>query len=261
MSRLRHLTEKRMSKHMWIQLKWCDQCQLRRWTSSSLLLLLILSFTSLATGVTLNILPLALIVHKQMEKQKVELASLRRYWSSVILFCTSSSWSYTPHIHRCKPLPVDDGKRNPHPPTYTGILLSPEAVTRKDEQSKTAYHQYFDKRHGLRPLPDLQPDDSFRVKLEQQKGGKTSGKGIARSPTARSLCHPDTLISEWCVKTYSDQSWWSWDDWWTRFGPRASIEDKSSKLRVLAYRMRTTIADYGALQSDVSCILFCKHKA
>ena len=39
-------------------------------------------------------------------------------------FCTSSSWSYTPHIHRCKPLPVDDGKRNPHPPTYTGILVA-----------------------------------------------------------------------------------------------------------------------------------------
>ena len=109
--------------YMWIQLKWCDQCQLRRWTASSLLLLLILSFTSLATGMTLNILPLALIAHKQMENQKVELASLRRYWSSVILFGTSSSWSYTPHIHRS--LPVDDGKRNPHPPTYTGILVAP----------------------------------------------------------------------------------------------------------------------------------------
>ena len=36
-------------------------------------------FSSLATGMTLNILPLALIVHKQMEKQKVDLASLRRY--------------------------------------------------------------------------------------------------------------------------------------------------------------------------------------
>ena len=42
MSRLRHLTEKKMSEHMWIQLKWSDQYQLKRWTASSLLLLLIL---------------------------------------------------------------------------------------------------------------------------------------------------------------------------------------------------------------------------
>ena len=48
-------------------------------TASSLLLLLILSFTSLATGMNLDILLLAPIVHKQMEKQKVEVASLRRY--------------------------------------------------------------------------------------------------------------------------------------------------------------------------------------
>ena len=41
MSCLRHLTEK-ISEHMWIQLKWCDQYQLRRWTVSSLLSLLLL---------------------------------------------------------------------------------------------------------------------------------------------------------------------------------------------------------------------------
>lgn len=197
---------------MWIQLKWCDQCQLRRWTASSLLLLLILSFRRLATGMTLNILPLALIVHKQMEKQKVELASLRRYWSRVILFCTSSSWSYTPHIHRCKPLPVDDGKINPHPPIYAGILVAtgstePWSSYQKGWAIQNCIPSVLRQRHRLRPLPDLQPDDSFRVKLDQQKGGKTSGKGIARSPTPRSLCHPDTLISDWWVKTYSDQSW------------------------------------------------------
>ena len=66
------------------------------------------------------------------------------------------------------------------------VLSSHEAVTRKDEQSKTAYRQQFDKRHGVRPLPDLQPGDSVRVKLDHQKGWKMPGKVIARSPTPRS---------------------------------------------------------------------------
>ena len=66
------------------------------------------------------------------------------------------------------------------------VLQSQEAVTRKDEKTKAAYRQYFDQRHGVRTLPDLQPGDSVRVKLDQQKGWKTPGKVIARSLTPRS---------------------------------------------------------------------------
>ena len=43
-----------------------------------------------------------------------------------------------------------------------------------------------DKRHGARPLPDLQPVDSVHVKLDQQKVWETPGKVIARSPVPRS---------------------------------------------------------------------------
>ena len=63
---------------------------------------------------------------------------------------------------------------------------SQEAVARKDEETKTAYRRHFDKRHGVRPLPDLQPGDSVRVKLDQQNVWKTPGKVIARSPVPRS---------------------------------------------------------------------------
>lgn len=55
-----------------------------------------------------------------------------------------------------------------------------------DEKTKAAYRQYFDQRHGVRSLPDLQPGDSVRVKLDQQKGWKSPRKVIAKSPTPRS---------------------------------------------------------------------------
>ena len=86
-------------------------------------------------------------------------------------------------------MPIDDGKRNPLSSTYLEILLeggSAEAAAKKDEQSKTAYRQYFDTRHRVRPLSSLLPGDSVHVKLYQQKGWKTPGKVIGRSPTPRS---------------------------------------------------------------------------
>ena len=66
------------------------------------------------------------------------------------------------------------------------VLPSQEAVARKDEETKTAYHRHFDKRHGVRPLPDLQPGGSVRVKLGQQNVWTTPGKVIARIPVPRS---------------------------------------------------------------------------
>ena len=66
------------------------------------------------------------------------------------------------------------------------IFPNQEAVTSKDEKAKTTYRQYFDKRHGVKSLPDLQPGDVVSVKLDQQKGWKTPGKVIARSYTPRS---------------------------------------------------------------------------
>ena len=66
------------------------------------------------------------------------------------------------------------------------VLPSQQAVARKDEETKTTYSRHFDKRHGVRPLPELQPGDSVHVKLDQQKVWKTPGKVIARSPVPRS---------------------------------------------------------------------------
>lgn len=66
------------------------------------------------------------------------------------------------------------------------VFPNQEAVNSKDEETKTTYRQYFDKRHGVKPLPDLQPGDVVSVKLGQQKGWKTPGKVIARSYTPRS---------------------------------------------------------------------------
>ena len=50
------------------------------------------------------------------------------------------------------------------------IFPNQEAVTSKDEKAKTTYRQYFDKRHGVKSLPDLQPGDVVSVKLDQHKG-------------------------------------------------------------------------------------------
>ena len=57
------------------------------------------------------------------------------------------------------------------------VVPNQEAVTSKDEKAKTTYHQYFDKRHGVKSLPDLQPGDVVSVKLDQQKGWKTPALG------------------------------------------------------------------------------------
>ena len=66
------------------------------------------------------------------------------------------------------------------------VLPSQQAVATRDEETKTNYRRHFDKRHGVRPLPELQPGDSVHVKLDQQKVWKTPGKVIARSPVLRS---------------------------------------------------------------------------
>ena len=76
-------------------------------------------------------------------------------------------------------LPTLESNLKPVPPNH-------EAAAKKDEQSKTAYRQDFDTRHGVRPLSNLQPGDSVHVKLDLPKGWKTPGKVIGRSLTPRS---------------------------------------------------------------------------
>ena len=96
--------------------------------------------------------------------------------------------TYTPHSHWCKLmmgreirtlLPTLESNLKP-------LSVSYEAVAERDEKSKTAYRQSFDKRHGVRALSQLQPGDAVHMKLDQQKGWKTPGVIIAKSSTPRS---------------------------------------------------------------------------
>ena len=65
------------------------------------------------------------------------------------------------------------------------VLPSQQAVATKDEETKTNYRRHFE-RHGVQPLPELQPGDSVHVKLDRQKVWKTPGKVTASSPVPRS---------------------------------------------------------------------------
>ena len=49
------------------------------------------------------------------------------------------------------------------------VLSNHEAAAKKDEQSKPAYRQYLDTRHGVQPLSNLQPGDSVHVKISRKK--------------------------------------------------------------------------------------------
>ena len=66
------------------------------------------------------------------------------------------------------------------------ISVSYEAIAERDEKSKTAYQQSFDKRRGVRKLSELQPGDAVHMRLDQKKGWKTPGVVIAKSSTPRS---------------------------------------------------------------------------
>ena len=96
----------------------------------------------------------------------------------------------------CTLLPTLESNRKP-------VLPSHEAVTRMDEKTKAAYRQYFDQRHGVRSLPDLQPGDSVRVKLDQQKGWKSPRKVIAKKALllGHTLCTSSRHLSLWCMET------------------------------------------------------------
>ena len=143
------------------------------------------------------------------------------------------------------------------------VLPSHEAFTKKDDQPQTAKRQYFDKRREVRPLPDLQPGDSARVKLDQQKGRKMSGKVIARSPTPRSYViqtpfrkvrrncrHLRTTISTDKVEMPDEQ------DLDLEAASQAKLPSSGSSHTVSGEPPQT-----GASQGDVNCTHFCKHTA
>ena len=68
----------------------------------------------------------------------------------------------------------------------SAVVPNHDAISRKDEKTKTTYRENFDNRHGAWALPELLPRDSVRVKLDKQKGWKTPGRVVAKSSTPRS---------------------------------------------------------------------------
>jgi len=100
------------------------------------------------------------------------------------------------------------------------------------------------------------------VKLDQQKGWKTPGKVIARSTAPRSNViqtpfgvvhrnrrHLHTMTSPGRFKMPDEQ----------RFGSRARVTSRRTRLGISTCGTRRTAADFETLQSDAGCTLLCKH--
>uniref|UniRef100_A0A673W1F4 Integrase catalytic domain-containing protein n=1 Tax=Salmo trutta TaxID=8032 RepID=A0A673W1F4_SALTR len=76
-------------------------------------------------------------------------------------------------------VPVLDGKLQPK-------RFSHNTVKQKDQKAKQAYQFFYNRRHTVRPLLELNPGQSVRVKLDGEKGWKTPAVVISKSPEPRS---------------------------------------------------------------------------
>ena len=60
------------------------------------------------------------------------------------------------------------------------------AIRKSDRVAKSTYKQYYDKRHGVRELPPLQPGDSVLMKLDGEKRWAQPSTVVRRDPVNRS---------------------------------------------------------------------------
>ncbi|XP_030578829.1 uncharacterized protein K02A2.6-like [Archocentrus centrarchus] len=65
-------------------------------------------------------------------------------------------------------------------------LVDRQQVQQKDDQTKTAYRFFHDRRHSAQPLPTLQPGQDVRMKLDGEKGWKTPARVITKCHEPRS---------------------------------------------------------------------------
>ena len=62
-------------------------------------------------------------------------------------------------------------------------LPNPDVVKDTDKATNLGYQHYYNARHGVRSLPDLQPGDVVKLKTDQEKSWATEG---IVTPTAES---------------------------------------------------------------------------
>lgn len=65
-------------------------------------------------------------------------------------------------------------------------LPTPAAVKKADAKAKRGYKESFDRRNDMRELPQLQPGDWVRAKLDTEKQWTTEVKVISKDQKPRS---------------------------------------------------------------------------
>ena len=76
-------------------------------------------------------------------------------------------------------LPMTDRHLRPEWPSHDSVRMS-------DEAHKNRNKHYYDLRHGVRPLPELHPGDTVRVKDDSQKKWDETATVIGPAGTPRS---------------------------------------------------------------------------
>ena len=72
------------------------------------------------------------------------------------------------------------------PQALTHQNINMDIVRERDEKYRENYANYYDKRRGAKPMPDLMPGDSVKIKTEDQKKWSDSGKVIRKAQAPRS---------------------------------------------------------------------------
>ncbi|XP_014675753.1 PREDICTED: uncharacterized protein K02A2.6-like [Priapulus caudatus] len=71
---------------------------------------------------------------------------------------------------------------SPHFPQANDL----KSVKMTDDRAKTSYRRFYNRRHSVKSLPEHGPGDMVRVKLDKEKGWKTTGVVVSQATTPRS---------------------------------------------------------------------------
>ena len=95
-------------------------------------------------------------------------------------------------------LPMTDRHLRPEWPSHDSVRMS-------DEAHKNRNKHYYDLKHGVRPLPELHPGDTVRVKDDSQKKwdetatviGPAGTRGLTRYKPLVVCCVVTVVICPW----------------------------------------------------------------